>query len=159
MWQIKEEEEVMRRCLELPACYLPRLSVFVPPSCVNWMSLTGGIGGGRHEGWGERVCERGDNAASLAGGADLTLSPSLRPLSYPSVAFKRSYAHACTNTQRQTVTWSHKCPWKNTYTHSLTHSFQAKAGLRVILMLSSFWQACWPVLSSASFIGFSDERE
>ena len=56
-------------CLELPACYLSRLSVFVPSGSVNWMSLTSGI-----EAW---VRESGEESrmttASLAGGVEFTL--------------------------------------------------------------------------------------
>lgn len=93
----------------------------------NWRREAEGWGRGR-EGWGACVWV-GWQLCFLAWGAELTLFPSRCPLSNPSVAFKHSYAHACTNTQRQTLTCVHKYPGKSSYTHtqtcSLTHSFRS----------------------------------
>ena len=128
-WQT--EEQVMWRCwcLDWVCSY--------PLGCVNWMSLTSGIRGGRQErgeGGGKRVSwmttlslSLSLSPASLAWGGppELKLSPSLHPLSHPSVAFKHSYAHACTNTQMAGRSRAHtntpETPPPHSNTHTRTH--------------------------------------
>lgn len=112
MWQIKEE---VMQCCSAPADTCPDwvcLSLWAVSTGCPWpveLEARGRRVRERGEGV-RRVCEQDDNSASPARGAELTLSPSPRSLSYPSVAFKHSYAHACTNTQRQTLACPHKYP-------------------------------------------------
>ena len=128
-WQT--EEQVMWRCW-----YLPGLSVFIPSGLCqldvldqwNQRREAGGVRGGR------QACELDDNSLSLSlspaslawgGPPELKLSPSLHPLSHPSVAFKHSYAHACTNTQMAGRSRAHtntpETPPPHSNTHTRTH--------------------------------------
>lgn len=118
MWQT--EEQVIRRCW-----YLPGLSVFIPSGLCQLDVLDQWYWRREAGGWGVRqVCKQDDNCLSLKplwpeGGPELKPSPSLHPLSHPSVAFKHSYAHAGTNTQWQDAHMPTQIPLKN---HLLTHA-------------------------------------
>lgn len=117
----------------------------------NWRRAAGGRGA-------RRVCEQDDNSASPAWGAKLILSPSPSP-----------FVLSITDIQTQLCTCMRKHSKVDTHMpvqihlkkhlHTRTHTLFLRWGrsscyLNAILL----WQACWPVPSSASFIGFSDER-
>lgn len=131
--------------LKQPACYLLRWSVSVPwavSSRCPWpVDLDGGacVGGRVGEG-SQGECVWAGWQVFLSGlRSQVSTPPSLHPLSHPSMRFSN------------TDTPTHSLP-------PLTQAHSAEAGLHVILMPSSPWQGCWPVLWSDSFIGFSDER-
>lgn len=149
--------------LLLKAAYLPILSVFVPLGHVHRMPLTSEIGGGRQEkgevsgghGWAECVSRM--TTLSLAWGPELTLPPLASSFV---LSISGIQAQLCTCMHKQAGADTHLPTQKNPekappHSHSLS---KAKTGPHVILMPYSSCQACWPIRSSASFTGFSEDR-
>ncbi len=129
----------VRSCLPDTCSDCACLSLWVVSAGCPWpVGLK--VAGGRVREWGRgvrRVCEQDDNSASLAWGAVLTLSPSLRPLSYPSVAFKHSYAqgmHKHAKTDARILLKKHLLTHTHTQTHTYIH-FHSLSRLR--------WASCY----------------
>ena len=136
-WQT--EEQVMWRCwcLDWVCSY--------PLGCVNWMSLTSGIRGGRQErgeGGGKRVSWMTTLSLSLSSLSGLRGAPRVKTLPL-AASFVSSISgiqtQLCTRMHKhangRTLTCSHKYPWntasslEHTHTHTLSR-------LRQVFMLS-----------------------